>query len=223
MADGAMADGDNEGMKISLQHALLFLVAAVLLVGMVPAGLVLDRRLVGALEQGVRDDLSLAPLVLTDRFESLAGARMMHARDVSLDAAVAGALHSGDSAIAVSSASAVVAAFPGEGAVVVGRDGGSWIGPSIPTRLIAATQRGEMPVEVVQSGEILATVALAPVYVGGEWQGAAGVWVPLAEDEAARLSVLTRSDVLISRPDDAMGAYTGRAEPDSWRDRKSVV
>ena len=46
-----MADGDNEKMKISLQHALLFLVAGVLLVGMIPAGLLLDRRLVAALEQ----------------------------------------------------------------------------------------------------------------------------------------------------------------------------
>ena len=73
-------------MKVSLQRALLLLVAAVLLIGMVPAGLLLDRRLVGALEQSVRDDLSLAPLVLRDRFQNLAGARMVHAREVSLDA-----------------------------------------------------------------------------------------------------------------------------------------
>ena len=56
-------------MKVSLQRALLFLVAAVLLVGMAPAGLLLDRRLVRALEQSVRNDLSLAPLVLKDRFQ----------------------------------------------------------------------------------------------------------------------------------------------------------
>jgi signal transduction histidine kinase len=208
-----MADGDNEKMKISLQHALLFLVAGVLLVGMIPAGLLLDRRLVAALEQSVRDDLSLAPLVLADRFQGLAGMRMMHARDVSVDAGVANALQRGDSVSAVSSASALVAAFPGESALVVGPDGRSWIGPSIPAPLIDATRQGSMPVEVVQSGDLLAIVALAPVMVGDAWRGAAGVWVPLAEDEAARLSVLTRSDVLIGAPDRGMGAYTGRSEP----------
>ena len=200
-------------MKVSLQRALLFLVAAVLLVGMVPAGLLLDRRLVGALEQSVRDDLSLAPLVLRDRFQNLAGARMMHARDVSLDAGLATAVERGDSASAVSFAVQLVAAFPGESAVVVASDGRGWIGPSIPRELLDATRQGSMPVEVVQSGDLLATVALAPIQVADEWQGAAGVWVPLAEDEAAQLSVLTRSDVLIGAPDQGMGAYTGRSEP----------
>ena len=132
-------------MKVSLQRALLFLVAAVLLVGMVPAGLLLDRRLVGALEQSVRDDLSLAPLVLHDRFQNLAGARMMHARDVSLDAGLATAVERGDSASAVSFAAELVAAFPGESAVVVGSDGRSWIGPAIPDALIDATRQGMCP------------------------------------------------------------------------------
>ncbi len=200
-------------MKVSLQRALLLLVAAVLLIGMVPAGLLLDRRLVGALEQSVRDDLSLAPLVLRDRFQNLAGARMMHAREVSLDARLATAVERGDSARAVSLAAQLVGVFPGESAVVVGSDGRSWIGPSIPGELIDATRQGSMPVEVVQSGDQLATVALAPIQVADEWQGAAGVWVPLAEDEAAQLSVLTRSDVLIGAPDQGMGAYTGRSEP----------
>ena len=200
-------------MKVSLQRALLLLVAAVLLIGIVPAGLLLDRRLVGALEQSVRDDLSLAPLVLRDRFQNLAGARMMHAREVSLDARLATAVERGDSARAVSLAAQLVGVFPGESAVVVGSDGRSWIGPSIPGELIDATRQGSMPVEVVQSGDQLATVALAPIQVADEWQGAAGVWVPLAEDEAAQLSVLTRSDVLIGAPDQGMGAYTGRSEP----------
>ena len=200
-------------MKVSLQSALLFLVAAVLLVGMVPAGLLLDRRLVGALEQSVRDDLSLAPLVLRDRFQNLASARMMHAREVSLDAGLATAVERGDSASAVSLAAELVAAFPGERAIVVGPDGRSWVGPSVPGELIARTRAGSIPVEVVQSGDVLATVALAPVQVDDEWRGAAGVWVPLAEDEAAQLSVLTRSDVLIGAPDQGMGAYTGRTDP----------
>ena len=50
-------------MKVSLKSALLGLVLLVTLIGLVPAGLLLDRRLVEGLEQGVRDDLGLAPLL----------------------------------------------------------------------------------------------------------------------------------------------------------------
>jgi len=200
-------------MKVSLRPALLLMMAAVLLVGMVPAGLLLDSRLVAALEQRVRDDLSAAPLVVTDRFQNLAGARMMHARDVSLDAGVSEGLVAGDYAGAVVSAETLVEAFPGERALVTGPEGQNWSGPRIPQRLIEETQRGQMPVEVIQTEDGLTTVALAPVMVEDEWRGTVGVWVPLAEDEAARLSVLTRSDVLIAAPDDGMGAYTGRSEP----------
>ena len=55
-------------MKVSLKSALMGLVLSVLLVGLIPAGILLDRRLTGALEDGVRDDLRLAPLVLADRW-----------------------------------------------------------------------------------------------------------------------------------------------------------
>jgi hypothetical protein len=83
-------------MKVSLKRALLGLVAAVLLVGFVPAGLLLDRRLVAALEQGVRDDLSSAPLVLRDRFSSQGSARMMHARDIAAAPGLGAAISASD-------------------------------------------------------------------------------------------------------------------------------
>lgn len=200
-------------MKVTLRSALLGLVLLVLLVGLVPTGFLLDRRLTAALEQGVRDDLASAPLVLSERFQNLAAARMMHARDVATSPLLAAAVASGDSAVAVAGANGAASAFPGESPVVVGPDGRSWIGPTMPAHLLDSTRFGSMPVMVVKSADELGTVALAPVKIGDEWMGAAGVWIPMGTEEAAQLSVLTRSDVLLMAPDEALGAYTGRVEP----------
>ena len=199
-------------MTVSLKRVLLGLVCAVLLVGFVPAGLLLDRRLVAALEQGVRDDLSSAPLVLRDRFSSQGAARMMHARDVAAAPGLGDAISAGDPSTAAELATAAAAAFPGESPVVIGPDGTSWIGPTLPSALVDSTRAGAMPVMVVKSGEDLGTVALAPVKIGESWRGAAGVWIPMGMDEAAHLSALTRSNVLLMAPDEALGAYTGRGE-----------
>jgi signal transduction histidine kinase len=199
-------------MKISLNNALLALVAVVLVVGLVPAGLLLDRRLVAALERDVRDDLSAAPLVLADRFSSLSSARMMHARDVSFAPGLADALAAGDSAAAVESATAVAEAFPGEAPLVIDAAGRSWAGPPLPAPLVDTTRSGVLPVLVVQAGGQLGTAALAPVTRDGRWLGAAGVWVPMDEDEAAQLAALTRTNVLLTAPDGTSGAYTGSGD-----------
>ena len=196
-------------MKISLRPALLLLFAAVLLVGIVPAGLLLDRRLVAELEQSVRDDLSAAPLVLRNDFENLASARMMHAREIAMNARVATAVERGDSANAVTLTTDLAAAFPGEQALVIGPTGQSWAGPPVPERLIETTRSGGSPVEVVPWGDQLTTVALAPIMSNEEWKGAVGVWMPMGESDATRLAALTRTNVLISAPSGGMGAYTG--------------
>ncbi|MDH3270614.1 MAG: HAMP domain-containing histidine kinase [Gemmatimonadota bacterium] len=200
-------------MKVSLKSSLMGLVLLVLLLGLVPAGLLLDRRLVGALEQGVRDDLSTAPLVLRDRWQNQAGARMMHAREMALDPVLVAALIAGDPAAAMLRAEQIAGAFPGESAVVIGADGGPWMGPEIHQDIVDSTRAGVAPVMVMESGDELGTVAIAPVDEDGAWRGAVGVWVPMTSDEAARLSVLTRSDVLLMAPDEDLAAYTGRAEP----------
>lgn len=199
-------------MKVTLKSALLALVLLVLLLGLVPAGILLDRRLVGALEDGVRNDLALAPLVLRDRFQNQAGARMMHAREMAVNVDLAAAVLAGDSATAGRYAIAIAGGFPGEAPIlIVGSRG--WLGPDIPEHLVDSTRAGSSPVMVVKSGADFGTVALAPVTVGDVWLGAAGVWVPMAADEAAQLSVLTRSNVLLMAPDEELAAYTGRAEP----------
>lgn len=199
-------------MTISIRNALIGLVFVVLVVGLVPAGVLLDRTLVIALEQRVRDELMAAPLILRDRLDNQSAARMMHAQEVA-SVALAVAMQVGDSATAVAEATSVVAAFPGESPVVIGPDGSSWAGPVIPESVVESTRSGAVPVVVVQAADELGTVALAPVRVAERWAGAAGVWVPMSEGEAANLSALTRSDVLLVSPNGELGPYTGRAEP----------
>ena len=200
-------------MNVTLKSALLGLVVLVLLAGMVPAGLLLDHRLVAELEEGVRSDLASAPLVFESRFEANAGMWMMHAREISAHGALGAALSRGADTDAASHARGVAEAFPGEDAVLVSEGGAVVTGPEVPPEVVELTRAGEMPVLVVQSEEGLGTVALAPVKDGDRWVGAAGVWIPMDQEEAARLSVLTRSDVLLRAPDGALAAYTGRAEP----------
>jgi hypothetical protein len=67
---------------MSLQRALFLLIAIALLAGLVPAGIVLDRRLATELERKSREDLVLAPRLLADREEMKADALMMHAKDL---------------------------------------------------------------------------------------------------------------------------------------------
>ena len=198
---------------VSLQRTLLGLVLLVLLVGLVPAGVLLDRRLLASLEDGVRAELLAAPLVLRDRFQNQAGMRMMHAREISSSAVLTRAMQEADTARAVEEAARITEGFPGELPVVIGPDGASWAGPTMPPEVVDETKGGAMPVLVVKARDELGTVALAPVGTPEQWEGAAGVWVPMAAEEATQLSALTRSDVLITAPDRALGAYTGLAEP----------
>jgi len=200
-------------MKITLRSALMALVAVVVLLGLVPAGLLLDRRLVDALEQGVRDDLATAPLVLRDRIRNQAGARMMHAREMAIDPELVSAFERGDHESAVRRAEAIAGSFAGEAPVVIDADGRSRAGPRVRASVVDSTGAGMSPVLAMKADSTLGTIALAPVQVDDRWLGAVGVWVPMAEDEAAQLSVLTRSDVLLMAPDEALAAYTGRAEP----------
>ncbi len=211
---GDLEPAPHRPMTISLRSALTGLVLLVVLVGLVPAALLLDDRLVAGLEQGVRDDMASAPIVLRDRFENQAGARMMHAKEMASHPGLVSALASGDAATASDLASEVAAAFPGENALLVAEDGSALLGPTAPRSLVEATRDGGMPVEIVETEEGPVTMAVAPVIDPVEgWAGVAGVWVPMGSEEADRLSALTRSDVLLRAPDGALAGYTGRQEP----------
>lgn len=200
-------------MKITLKSALMALVVLVLLVGLLPAGVILERRLVGALEEDVRDDLAAAPMFLSENFEAWTGAWMMHAKEMAADPGLVQAAAGNDTEEALAHANRVANAFAGESPVLVDAAGASVTGPEVPISMLDDTRAGGMPVMLVQSEVGLGTIALAPLMSDGAWAGAAGVWVPMGQDRADRLSVVTQSNVLLMAPDGALAAYTGSAEP----------
>ncbi len=195
----------NPRAGVSLQTGLLGLVALVLLVAFLPGGAALFDRLGSALEDKAREDLALAPQVMADRWAATADMRMMHAKDLSSVAGLAGALADGDSARATSIVSTVGTAPP-ETPLLVSGAGSPWEGPAPTPELIEATRQGLMPVSVVATDRALSVVALAPVLQDSAWVGAAGVVVALNDAWAGTLAGLTRSDVLVSDPDGALAA-----------------
>jgi signal transduction histidine kinase len=183
-------------MRLSLNRALLGAVGAAILAGMVPAAIVLDRRLASALEDRARVDLALAPRVLADRMAANATTLMMYAKDLAHTAGLASAVARGDRSSAVATigaASAALAATP----VLIGPDGASWTGPAVDSVLIARTRAGQMPVVTHRTGRSISNIALAPVERDGEWVGAAGVTVAFDERLAGTLSGLTRAGVIL--------------------------
>ena len=128
-------------MRLSLNRALLGAVGAAILAGMVPAAIVLDRRLASALEDRARVDLALAPRVLADRLSANATTLMMYAKDLAHTAGLANAVAQGDRSAAIATlgaASAALAANP----VLVGPSGDSWTGPVVDSALLAQTRAG---------------------------------------------------------------------------------
>jgi two-component system NtrC family sensor kinase len=195
-------------MKISLLPALLLLLAGVLLVAFVPAGLMLGERLEAELERAAREQLTVAPRVIGDRNLARSDALMMHAKDLAASPALIAAFRAGDAEGAVRAAEAaridereliVVVPAPGDAA---------WAGPMPGGGLIEATRAGEMPVSFLPAESGPAQVALAPVVDGARWLGAAGVYEPLDATGAAALAGLTRSEVLVALEDGTVTAST---------------
>jgi signal transduction histidine kinase len=183
-------------MPISLNRALLGTVGAAILAGMIPAAVVLDRRLASALEDRARVDLALAPRVLADRMSANSTTLMMYAKDLAHTAGLANAVERGDRSTAITTlgaASERLAASP----VLVGPSGESWTGPAVDSALLARTRVGQMPVVTRRAGRSISHIALAPIERDGQWVGAAGVTVPLDERLAGTLSGLTRAGVVL--------------------------
>jgi signal transduction histidine kinase len=182
--------------NVSLQRALLALVAVALLAGMIPAGIALDRRLAAELEARAREDLASAPARLMEHHRVVADAIMMYAKDLAHAPGLSGALSQGDreEALRVVEASP---RSPREQPLLYARGGERLTGPSYPIpRLVEATRRGEMPVSVVCDGRVLRIVGLAPVEHAGAWVGAAGVVTVIDDEVTAALAGITRSDLV---------------------------
>lgn len=196
-------------MTLSLHRALLAVLAVALLAGLVPAGVVLDWQLVQDLERQAREDLLVAPALLADRNAASADALMMRAKDLAHAAGLATALARDDPAAAER---ILRGELPGGALPVAVTAGGAGVGPAPEPVMIAATQRGEMPVAVGRSGDAFFRFALAPVENAGRWVGAVGLATPLDATFAGALSGLTRSEVVLL---DHAGSIVAATLPDT--------
>jgi signal transduction histidine kinase len=181
---------------MSFQRALLLVLAIVLVAALVPAGLLLERRLALAIEEQVRLDLEVAPSVLAESRRQAADAMMMHAKEIASAPGLMEAMMAGDHEVAMRLVEGARGGY-GEVAILLTATGESLVGPSPPAVLVDATRDGAMPVEVVADSGRLRTIALAPVSSGGVVAGVAGVAETFGETEARVLAGLARTEVLV--------------------------
>jgi signal transduction histidine kinase len=181
---------------LSLQRALLMLIATALLAGIIPAGVALDRQIARELEDRAYRELALAPRVLADRNKAIHDALVMRAEKLARAPGMAEALHRGDRAAARAVLETQRGSLEGQ-PVVVDAEGRVWVGPPLGPALIEATRRAETPMGVVSDSGKSYMVALAPVEQAGVWIGAAGVTLALDSVLAETLAGITRSDVLL--------------------------
>jgi signal transduction histidine kinase len=186
---------DPKQPVVSFERLLLALITLVLISAVVPAGVIIDRRLRGELMERSRDDLARANRILQDRIAVESGALMMHAKEMSLMPELVAALGDGRIDAAAAAAARTAADFGESPVLFVG--GESRAGPPLPDSLLGATQRGEMPVTVLELNGSIYSLGLAPLFLNGDWIGATGVTRRWGDAEAAILSTLTRSDVML--------------------------
>ena len=190
---------------MSLQRSLIVLFAVVLIAAVIPAGLVVERRLEAEIEEQVRADLAMAPALVEERHRQLGDAIMMHAKEIASAPGLAEALLRGDEAAALRRVEEARAGY-GEQAILLAPDGRVLAGPAPPASLIADAMTGAMPVAVVPADTLLFRMGLAPV-MGPEGPVAvAGVASGVGPSEAGALAGLTRSDVLIVHANGAIAA-----------------
>jgi signal transduction histidine kinase len=195
---------------ISLRQAWIALIGGALLLGLVPGGIALERRLASELEHQARADLAMTPRILEDRDAGRSDALMMRAKEVAEADGLAAAVASGrrDDALRIARAGVT---GPDEEAVVVGSDGEGWTAPAPGSGVVERTRHGSMPVVFGHSGQEIYRMSLAPLEVEGRWVGAAGVLSPVGKSVAEELSALTRSRVVLL---DSAGALSS-ASPGS--------
>ena len=186
-------------VRLTFQRALLGTIAVALLVGIVPAGIALDRTLVSALVAKARTDLEMAPGILADRNASRADMLRMHASDFARTPGLAEAIARGDRAAVRQLAEQNRAALGGSEPLVVDAAGHSLLGPAARADWIDETRRGKTPVAltVEQDSGVIISVALAPVEARGQWAGAVGAVEPMDDRAADVLARLTRADVTV--------------------------
>ena len=204
--------GSRRTFSISLRAALPALLAVALLMGVIPAGFVLDRWLQQEIEARAWRDVALAPAILADRNRTTADAVMMHAKDVAHAPPLVAAMAAGDHARAAIAADDAARSLK-HSAILIDRAGTQWRGPPIPHDVVQATTRGQMPVLTVSDSTGLYLVSVAPIEHERAWLGAAGVASLLDEAAAGALAALTRSDLVILLPGDSTRSVFSAALP----------
>jgi len=198
-------------VRLTFQRALLGTIGIALLVGIVPAGIALDRTLVSALVAKARTDLEMAPRVLADRIASRADMLRMHASDFAKTPGLAEAIARGDRAALRQLAEQSKTALGGSEPLIVDSAGHTLLGPAARTNWIDETRRGRTPVALAverDSGAII-SVALAPVEVQGQWAGAVGAVEPMDDRAADALARLTGADIsVLVGPNDSVAVTT---------------
>ncbi len=198
--------------RYSLQRALLGTIALALLMGIVPGGLALDRRLVSALLAKARSDLEMAPRILADRDAAHADMLRMQAQDFARVEGLSRALMRGDSSTIRRLAERAEPALGGT-PLVVAQDGEVLSGPPQTGVWAADARRGVTSVATTVNRGAVYRVALAPVELDGRLAGAAGLAQPMDEQAVEALAGLTRSDVtILVGPDDSVSVTTLEAE-----------
>jgi signal transduction histidine kinase len=182
-------------VRLTLQRALLGAIAVALLVGLIPAAIGLDQRVVAALIANARSDLEMAPGVLADRTTSHATMLSMHAEEFARSSSLVQALVRLDSQEVRRLADSARPSLGGE-PMVIARDGRTLVGPMARPDWLVATQRGPVVTTTAEAGSAY-SVALAPVTSGSAFAGAAGVAQPIDASTADLLARLTASDVTV--------------------------
>ena len=183
-------------VRLTLQRALLGAIAVALLVGLVPAAVALDKRVVAALIANARSDLEMAPGVLADRTTSHATMLSMHAEDFARLSSLADALVRQDTGEVRRLADSARPTLGGE-PMVIARDGKTLVGPMARPDWLAATQNTGAVVATTAEAGSAYSVALAPVTAGSAFAGAAGVAQLIDASTADLLARLTASDVTV--------------------------
>ncbi|MEO7358982.1 MAG: HAMP domain-containing sensor histidine kinase, partial [Gemmatimonadaceae bacterium] len=198
-----------------LQRALLLLIATALLAGIVPGGVLIDRRLAREVDARARADLAQAPQLQADRALSQVDAMLMHARDVARAPKLSDALVRGERSAAVGAAEEARGNF-GDAAIVVAAGGEVWSGP-MPSaaalqKALDAVRRNETSTTLVADSGRLYMITLVSVVRGRTWVGAAGISVEIGNAAAGALAAFTRADVVFL---DAYGQLVAGTTNDS--------
>ena len=190
-------------MNVTLKRALVLLLGGGVLVALVPAGIMLERRLGGDLERRAREDLVTAKMILMDRNAARAEVMKMHAMQFASSPRLERAIMSGawDRALALLDE---ISSDDDEQPVLVGPGGGIEIGPELSDvelqrwgALVDVTRRGEAWVGMARGVSTPHAIAIAPVMVDSSWVGAVGVARAFDDDAAAALAGLTQTEVVI--------------------------